>query len=160
MEDFLQVATIPSRPPSPSPVSIQLLEDLQLEVQVATNPSCPPSPSPVSIQQPSNLKQPCYTWENNSCWLDASLQLLFVALSRNFSEFSSLVQTVQPGHPLRTLHSMFEQRLNLRQDVPNCTVTQILKRQRNDLRQQLIEHRQASDPTSLEPLMVRRDALW
>lgn len=98
--------------------------------------------------------QPCYPWENNSCWLDASLQLLFVALSRNFSEFSSLVQTIQPGHPLRTLHSMFEQRLNLRSDDPNCT--QILKMQRNDLRQQLIELRQARHPTSFEPLMVRK----
>jgi hypothetical protein len=87
------------------------------------------------------------------------LQLLFVALSRNFSEFSSLVQTIQPEyHPLRTLHRMFEQRLNLRPDEPNCT--QILKRQRNDLRQQLINHRQARHPTSFEPLMVcTRDAL-
>jgi hypothetical protein len=81
-----------------------------------------------------------------------------VALSRNFSEFSSLVQTIQPpGHPLRMLHSMFEERLNLRPNQRNRT--QILKRQRNNLRQQLIEHRQAEDPKSFEPLMVCRDAL-
>ena len=110
----------------------------------------------IPSQQPNLNTQACYPWENNSCWLDASLQLLFVALSRNFSEFSSLVQTIEPSHPLRTLHSIFEQRLNLRPDQPNCS--QILKRQRNDLRQQLIELREARNGTSFEPLMVRRDA--
>jgi hypothetical protein len=91
----------------------------------------------------------------------ASLQLLFAALSRNFSEFSSLVQTsIQPEHPLQTLHNMFEERLNLRSNPSHPDCTQILKRQRNNLRQQLIEHRQARHPTSFEPLMVRsRDAL-
>lgn len=80
-----------------------------------------------------------------------------MALSRNFTEFSLLAQTIQPGHPLQTLQNMFEQRLNLRPNDPNCT--QILKKQRNDLRQQLIEHREAKHSTSSEPLMVRRDAL-
>jgi hypothetical protein len=103
--------------------------------------------------------QACYPWENNSCWLDASLQLLYVSLSRNFSEFSSLVQTIQPGHPLRTLHSMFEHRLNFRPNQLEPNHTQILKRQHNNLRQQLIEHRQADHPTSFEPLMVRRNVL-
>lgn len=99
--------------------------------------------------------QPSYPWENNSCWLDASLQLLFVALSRNFTEFSLLAQTVQPGHPLRDLHNMFEQRLDPRPNESNST--QILKKQRNDLRQKLVEHREATHLTSFEPLMVRRD---
>ena len=109
------------------------------------------------IQQTIGDMQPCYPWEDNSCWLDASLQLLYIALSRNFSEFSLLVQTIQPGHPLRMLHSMFEQCLNFRPNQPNRT--QILKKQQNNLRQQLIEHRQAGHPTSFEPLMVCRDAL-
>ena len=50
---------------------------------------------------------------------------------------------------------MFEQRLNLSPNQHN--VTEILKRQRNDLRQQLIEHQQAQHLTSLEPLMVRTE---
>ena len=55
------------------------------------------------------------------------------------------------------LHSIFEQRLHLTPNQANST--QILKRHRNDLRQQLIEHRQARHPTSMEPLMVRGDAI-
>jgi hypothetical protein len=55
------------------------------------------------------------------------------------------------------LHDMFEERLNFTPNEPNCT--QILKKQRNILRQQLIEHRQAAHQTSFEPLMVRRGAL-
>ena len=49
---------------------------------------------------------------------------------------------------------MFEQRLNLRLDEPNCT--EILTTQRNDLHKQLIEHKQARHLTSFEPLMVCR----
>lgn len=77
-----------------------------------------------------------------------------MALSRNFSEFSLLAQTINPEHPLRTLQNIFEQRLNLQPDGPDST--QILKEQRNNLRQQLIEHRQAAHQTSFEPLMVCR----
>ena len=100
--------------------------------------------------------QLCYPWENNSCWLDASLQLLFVALSHNFSEFSSLVQMIQPGHPRWTLHRMFEQHLNhLSPNEPNFL--EILKKQQNDLHQQLIEHQHARDSTSFELLMVCRE---
>ena len=86
------------------------------------------------------------------------MQLLFVALSRNFTEFSLLSQTIQPGHPLKTLHNTFEQRLNLRPNDSNST--QILRMQRNDLRQQLIEHREAKNPKSFEPLMVSRKVLY
>ena len=77
-----------------------------------------------------------------------------MALSRNFTEFSLLAQTIQPGHPFQTLHNMFEQRLSLTGSETNCT--QILKKQRNDLRQQLIECKLATDSKSFEPLMVRR----
>ena len=101
---------------------------------------------------PQRDTQPCYPWENNSCWLDASLQLLFAALSHNFSEFSSLVQTIQPEHPLRMLHDIFQQRLTLK--LLDSTMLQILKRQRNDLREQILKHGLASHPTSFEPLMV------
>lgn len=98
----------------------------------------------------------CYPWENNSCWLDVSLQLLFVALSRNFPEFSSLVQTtLDPGYPLRTLHDMFAQRLTLGQENhPDSAVSQLLKTQRNELRREIIEHRLAEHSSSFEPLMV------
>ena len=134
--------------------------DLDGSMALAVVPN-PIVPGPASARHPGiqveHNTQPCYPWENNSCWLDVSLQLLFVALSRNFSEFSSLVLTIQEGHPLRTLHSIFEQRINLKPDEPNCP--DILKMQRNNLRQQLIEHRQASHPTSFEPLMVCEDAL-
>lgn len=54
---------------------------------------------------------------------------------------------------------MFEERLNLSLRPNPPDYTWILKRQRNDLRQQLIELRQAGHPTSFEPLMVCRDSL-
>ena len=63
----------------------------------------------VLTKVPDPPGQPCYPWENNFCWLDAFLQLLYMALSHNFSECSSLVQTIDPEH-----HSMFEQHLNFR----------------------------------------------
>ena len=82
-----------------------------------------------------------------------------MAVSRNFAEFSLLAQTIQPGHPLRMLHDMFEQRLNLRPNEPNRTRIQVLKKQRNNLRRQLIKHREAKNATSFEPLMVCNDVL-
>ena len=112
----------------------------------------------VPTEVPDSPWQPCYPWENNFCWLDASLQLLYMALGHNFSEFSSLIHTIEPGHPLQTLHSMFEQHPNFKPNQPNCT--QILKKQHNNLHQQLIEHQQTGDPASFGPLMVCRDTLW
>jgi hypothetical protein len=53
---------------------------------------------------------------------------------------------------------MFERRLNLRPNEPDCT--RILKKQRNDLRRQLIKHREAKNATSFEPLMVRSDVFF
>ena len=137
---------------------VSKLEEHLATSLIPTQKVLPDTSLVVPTKVPDPPGQPCYPWENNFCWLNASLQLLYMALGRNLSEFLSLVYTIEPGHPLQTLHSMFEQRLNFKPNQPNHT--QILKKQHNNLHQQLIEHQQAGHPESFEPLMVHRDTLW
>ncbi|KAJ6473065.1 hypothetical protein C8R45DRAFT_1163444 [Mycena sanguinolenta] len=48
-----------------------------------------------------------YPWANNSCWLDSALELLFSAVTRNFADFSSRFDDINPDSTrfwtLRTL---------------------------------------------------------
>ena len=129
--------------------------EAHLDAPKSKNPSNMKAPGQVGKemvnQTPATSRTPSYPWKENSCWLDTSLQLLFVALTHNFSEFSEFAQKVAPASPLRTLHNIFEQRLN-----PDSTVnvSEELWSHRNHLQWQLVEHQQASSLTSYEPLFV------
>lgn len=130
--------------------------EARLDAPKSKNPSNVKAPGQVgkemANQTPATSRTPSYPWQENSCWLDTSLQLLFVALTHDFSEFSEFAQEVAPGSPLQILHNIFEQRLN--PDSTTVNVSEELRSHRNHLRRQLVEHQQASSLTSYEPLFV------
>jgi hypothetical protein len=35
---------------------------------------------------------PSYPWSDNSCWLDASLQVLYMAVTRDFNDFETVCE--------------------------------------------------------------------
>ena len=85
---------------------------------------------------------PSYKWENNSCWLDTSLELLWNALLPDFKGFSSCFSSV-PTDDIRQqpLYSLFRL-LQFRKDLyisesENHTVA-VLTTQRNTFREDLV----------------------
>ena len=75
---------------------------------------------------------PAYPWNNNSCWLDASLQLLYMAVTNDFNEFETVCRPLDPEFALGALYSIFRDRFYL--DLEKENVSTILESQRDLLR--------------------------
>lgn len=107
------------------------------------------------VLQVKNLKpkgNPSYPWQNNSCWLDTSLELLHATVSHNFDEFTYACKPLPPGSPLRFLYDMLQKRQNLDPSMPNISIT--LADQRNKLRSRIVKAKEAGSLSSFEPLFV------
>ena len=50
-----------------------------------------------------NIAPPAYRWSDNSCWLDAPLQILYMAITRNFDEFKTICEPLDPDIVLGAL---------------------------------------------------------
>ena len=72
------------------------------------------SPSPTAEPLPFNsgplLAKTAYPWSSNSCWLDSSLQIFFIAINRNFQDYSEGIQDTPKTLGLKSLYSMFDKR--------------------------------------------------
>lgn len=99
---------------------------------------------------------PSYPWKANSCWLDTSLELLFVCAMRNFDDFSTVFDTVPRSSGLHAFYSTLNLRRLIADDVDNKTVTRALGEQRDKLRGLLSKKKVIKNVTSSSSLMVRR----
>jgi hypothetical protein len=84
-----------------------------------------------------------YPWNANSCWLDASLQVLYIAIMKRFDEFTGIFKSLKPGSSLNALYQAINERFELDPEEPNVTTT--LGFQRDRLRiflheKDIIEH--------------------
>jgi len=95
---------------------------------------------------------PSYPWQNNSCWLDTSLELLYTTVCYDFNEFSQACQQLRSDSPLHSLHHIFHIRQNLAQSTPNISTT--LSKQRNYLRKRIVQAKEAKGLSTFEPLFV------
>lgn len=93
-----------------------------------------------------------YPWKNNSCWLDASLELTFITVMRHFPAFAACCEVLPAASGLRTVYESFEQRQVIRSDDPECSFT--LENQRDEIRAMLKEHMLIGDLDSVQPLFV------
>lgn len=66
--------------------------DIGTKKQAATKSTKYPTFGPLS-----------YCWKYNSCWLDTSLELLYVTLMHNFEEFSAILDTLDEDSPLQVI---------------------------------------------------------
>jgi len=76
---------------------------------------------------------PSYPWDANSCWLDTSLELLFVSVMRNFDEFSSIFKSVPKNLGLYALYTALNSWRLISDDEDDHIVTQALKKHQNTL---------------------------
>ena len=79
-----------------------------------------------------DLSLPAYPWSTNSCWLDASLQVLYMAVTRNFNEFTVICKQLDWDIALGALYTIFCERFDL--DFDQGDASAILASQRDVLR--------------------------
>ncbi|KIJ90223.1 hypothetical protein K443DRAFT_126556, partial [Laccaria amethystina LaAM-08-1] len=73
---------------------------------------------------------PSYRWKPNSCWLDASLQVLYIAITKKFDEFGKVFNSLETGSPLNGLYLAFNKRFELDPEESNATTALGLQRDR------------------------------
>ena len=84
------------------------------------------------VSKKFDLGLPAYPWSNNSCWLDASLQVLYMAVTRNFNEFKTVCEPLDPDVALGALYAIFQDRFDL--DLEGDDIFAILESQRDAFR--------------------------
>lgn len=84
-----------------------------------------------------------YQWNANSCWLDASLQVLYIAITNRFDEFTEIFGSLKSGSPLNSLYQTFNERFELDPEEEDVTTSLGLHRDRLRIflhEKQIIEH--------------------
>jgi len=110
--------------------------------------------SDVESGKTSRVGHPSYHWQDNSCWLDTSLKLLFTALTWNFDEFMNLVPNLDQSteHGLQYIAEGFVERRGLGTSPANGIVTKSLQGFRNGLCKALKAEKVVNDLTSMNAL--------
>lgn len=79
-----------------------------------------------------NLGLPAYPWSDNSCWLDAPLQVIYMAVTKDFKAFETVFRPLDPDFALGALYSIFQDRFLLDREEENMSA--MLGSQRDTLR--------------------------
>jgi hypothetical protein len=77
-----------------------------------------------------NFGPPSYPWKENSCWLDTSLQVLYVAITKKFNEFRKVFDSLETGSPLNGLYLAVNERFKHDPEENNATTALGLQRDR------------------------------
>ncbi|KAF8075742.1 hypothetical protein FPV67DRAFT_1648897 [Lyophyllum atratum] len=103
----------------------------------------------VEEQLQSVLGPASYPWTSNSCWLDTSLQLLYMTVVRHFEEFSSVCQHLPSGSVFHAFSKALVSRHSL---GPDARTSKALAAQRDTLRAVLKKAGLAKKRNEFEPL--------
>ncbi|KAG1717558.1 hypothetical protein EDB19DRAFT_2001825 [Suillus lakei] len=102
------------------------------------NDGRPPDTSHELVKRPSDVVHyhPGYRWKKNSCWLDCSLELMFLAVLPNFhTDFAPQFQGMHHASPLWNLYKLFDLRISLSENAE--TSSELLAIQRDEFRETL-----------------------
>ena len=84
---------------------------------------------------------------DNSCWLDASLEVLYVAIENDFPDFCDLFESLDPDVGLGTFYTAIYNRLSL--NPAQKDISAHLASQHNQLRIFLHEKKLINQPESV-----------
>jgi hypothetical protein len=107
----------------------------------------------VSTADPTVIRAPNYPWNKNSCWLDTSLQLLYIAVQKVPREFIQISEALPKNSALRTILTTLLERHTL--DPQGETMPAILRGQRDNIRKLLKQKKAIKSVTQFESLFVR-----
>jgi hypothetical protein len=113
--------------------------------------------SPTKQPRLHDMKRASYKWSNNSCWLDTSLELLFIAISRDFeTSFSPRLSELTDADSLSLLSHAFEARTVIQGSDPSAPedIVNVLFAQRESLRHDLVNKKIISAMDSFEAIFV------
>lgn len=106
------------------------------------------SPNPV-------LARAAYPWSGNSCWLDSSLQIVFITVNHDFADFAGGYQDIPKILGLRSLYDIFDKRrISEEQDVDTMLST-IRRKERDSFRKLLRTKKAIRSINEPESLLVR-----
>lgn len=80
----------------------------------------PPDTSHELVKRPSDAVhyRPGYRWKNNSCWLDCSLELMFLAVVPDFrTDFEPRFHGMHHTSPLWHLYKLFDLHMSLSENA-------------------------------------------
>jgi hypothetical protein len=112
----------------------------------------------VKLSKKINLGLPAYPWSSNSCWLDASLQVLYMAVTRDFNEFKTVCEPLDLDVALGALYAIFQDRIDL--DIEEENMSAILESQRDALRVFLCKKKIISSLNKPESAVVRPEQFY
>jgi hypothetical protein len=101
------------------------------------------------------LPKAAYPWSGNSCWLDTSLQVLYMAVTRDFNEFKNICEPLDPDVALGALYAMFRDRFGLELEDSEDNMSAVLESQRDAFRIFLHEKKIISSLSKPESAVVR-----
>ena len=107
------------------------VKELLLHPKKKKKPTAKGKPPKKTPKKPG-LGPPAYRWSDNSCWLDAPLQTLYMAITRNFDEFKTVCEPLDPDVALGALFAIFRDRFD--EDFEEKNTSAILESQRDSLR--------------------------
>jgi hypothetical protein len=113
----LLAAAAKSPPPPPSKTSQALI----------TAPVTSAPPPPPKKTQKFEFGQPSYPWMDNSCWLDASLEVLYAAIEDDSADFCNLFESLDPDVGLGAFYTAIYDRLSMnpaQKDISACLASQ------------------------------------
>jgi len=102
---------------------------------------------------PTVIQAPNYPWNKNSCWLDTSLQLLFVAVQKIPTEFLRISEALPKNSALREVLTTLLQHHAL--DPQGENMSEILCGHRDDICKLLKKKKAIKSVTCFESLFVR-----
>ncbi len=100
------------------------------------------------------MSKAAYPWGANSCWLDSSLQIFFIAVSRNFGDFSAGFQDVPKVLGLRSLYEIFDKRRVSEEKDQEAVLSANRKRERDSFRRLLLKKKAIRSINEPESLLV------
>ncbi|KAF5313015.1 hypothetical protein D9619_002316 [Psilocybe cf. subviscida] len=144
-------------------------EDLELEKDSDEGtPERPPKRAKLSLPKPGNsssqkslpppvtdpfLRQ-SYPWQNNSCWLDTSLQMLYITLQfSGTTEFHSVFDQLPNTSALQQLNVALTARINLPDNLVSQQIATALRKHQLALRRFLKSIKAIRTLSSFDPLL-------
>jgi hypothetical protein len=134
------------------------IKDLLLKAKSKKAPQDPPSKTSEKKKKVSFCAKivgqaPNYPWNKNSCWLDTSLQLLYVAIQKVPREFTNISEALPKDSALREVLATLLERHAL--DPQGESMSAILRGQRDNIRKLLKKKKAIKSVTQFESLFVR-----
>jgi len=122
----LLMAPVKSAPPPPS-------ETLQALLIAPVESAPPPPPKAAQKKSPKfQFGPPSYLWMQNSCWLDASLEVLHMAIEDDFPDFCNMFKSLDPDVGLGAFYTTIYDRRAL--NPARKDISAVLASQRDQLR--------------------------